>query len=159
MDKLDAALERLKTLEDLNAIANVLFSYAHFIDRGEVDQLIDLFTPNARFRARVLLPSGDFDKDMIDISGHEALRQFGERIFRNNSTPPNEGQVNVVSQPLITLNGDEATAWTYQTIVRGASGQREVTSFGRYQDVLVRCGDGRWRLQDRISEVENMKRA
>jgi ketosteroid isomerase-like protein len=158
MDKLDAILDRLRTLEDQNAIANVLFSYAHFIDRGEVDQLVDLFTPDARFRARVMLPSGEFDKDMIDISGREALRAFGARIFRNNTTPPNEGQVNVVSQPLITVEGDRATAWTYQTIVRGASGNREVTSFGRYQDVLVRCDDGRWRLQDRISEVENMKR-
>lgn len=148
--------DRVRRLEDIQAITEVLYRYAHYIDRGQFDDLIDLFVPDANFRVRKRSLQGGFEPDMVNFTGRDNIRPFAEGVYKHISVPPRSGQVNIISQPAITLDGDDATAMTYSTIVKGDTEGREVTSYGRYQDEFVRCGDGRWRIKVRVSEVESV---
>jgi len=147
--------ERIKRLEDIQAITETLYRYAHHIDRGEVEELLDVFVPDLRYRVRKRSVEGGFE-EMMDFSGAEAFRQFAQSVYQRISMPPKSGQVNVTTQPIITIDGDRATALTYQTIVKGDPEGREVTSYGRYRDELVRSSDGKWRIASRVSEVESV---
>ena len=147
--------ERIGRLEDIQAITEVLYRYAHHIDRGELDDFLEIFTPDLRYRVRMRNLEGGFD-DKADFTGRDALRQFAQMVYQSIWGPGKSGQVNVITQPLITWNGDTATALTYHTLVKGSTEGREVTSYGRYRDELRRCEDGKWRIASRIAEVESV---
>lgn len=147
--------ERISRLEDTQAITEVLYRYAHHIDRGEIDDFLEIFVPDLRYRVRMRNLEGGFD-DRVDFTGRARLRQFAEMVYQSIWGPSRSGQVNVITQPLITLNDDKATALTYHTLVKGDTKGREVTSYGRYRDELMRCADGKWRIASRIAEVESV---
>jgi hypothetical protein len=147
----NTADRRLLELEDRLAITDVLYRLAHHVDQNERELWLGLFTDPARFRAAVRRSAGASDAPyefLMDISGIEALREWNSSFH-----PEGESQMNIISQPLITIRGEEADAKTYFHRVLERNGQREIASHGRYIDRLVRCVDGRWRMADRIAEI------
>jgi hypothetical protein len=64
----------------------------------------------------------------------------------------------VVSQTRIALAGDAATAVSYLIRVDDAGGRMWLYSMGRYVDKLLRSTDGRWRIVERIVELEAVNR-
>jgi hypothetical protein len=96
--------QRIRALEDIQAITEVLYRYAHHIDRGELDEFLEIFTPDLRYRVRMRNLAGGFD-DMTSFTGREALRQFAQMVYQSIWGPGKSGQVNVISQPVITRSG------------------------------------------------------
>ena len=132
--------ERLRRLEDERDILQTLYLYGHSLDDGREDVFMDCWTPDAA----LLWP------DRAPIRGHAALRD----AFRAHSHAPLVWHKHLLMVPRVQLAGDRATVDSmFARFDRYASGPA-VRSFGRYLDVLLRCGDGRWRLQERVAERE-----
>ena len=61
----------------------------------------------------------------------------------------------MVWQPLIDVDGDEATCTSYGLALVDHDGTPVIKVFGRYRDELVREDDGTWRFRVRLFEVES----
>jgi hypothetical protein len=139
--EIDAVLRRLQVLEDERAILNTLYRYAHCIDYGLQDEWVDLFTEDGVYHRR---------GPNIRHEGREELRKF----IPTHTHAPQRYHKHVMVEPIITLNGDEATVVSYWTRLDDGPDGPYLLGFGRYHDRLVRCPDGRWRFKERAIERE-----
>lgn len=112
-----------------HAIRRTLAEYCQLLDDGRFDEWVEVFTEDG-----VLAVMGHVAR------GRAAVRQLIEPVQQSDA----RGR-HVLSEPLITVDGDTATAVTdYCFIARSL----QVTSAGRYHDTLVR-DDDRWRISVR----------
>lgn len=131
---------RLRSLEDERAILQTLYLYGHSLDDGREDVFMDCWKPDAVLHW----------PDRPPIAGEAALRA----AFRAHSHAPLAWHKHMLFLPRVRVEGDRAVVDSmFARLDRYASGPA-VRSFGRYRDVLLRCTDGRWRLQERIAERE-----
>jgi uncharacterized protein (TIGR02246 family) len=110
-------------------IRRTLATYCQTLDDGRWDEWADLFAEDVTFAVM-----GQVHR------GRDAVRGFIEPM----QGPDARGR-HLLSEPLITVDGDTATATTDYCFVTKAF---TVQSAGRYHDVLVRDGD-RWRFKVR----------
>jgi hypothetical protein len=135
-------LQRLQRIEDERAVLHTLHRYAHCIDYGLEDEWVDLFTEDGVYNR---FTTG------IRHEGREEIRKF----IPTHTRAPEKYHKHFMVEPIITLNGDEATAESYWARVDDGDSGPFILSFGRYRDHLVRCPDGRWRFKERRIEREN----
>jgi 3-phenylpropionate/cinnamic acid dioxygenase small subunit len=111
------------------AIRRTLAEYCQLLDDGRFDEWVEVF-------------SSDVTYAVMDqtVHGRAAVRQLIEPL-----QPPEDRGRHMLSEPLITVDGDRATATTDYCFVAPSL---RITSAGRYHDVLVR-EDGRWRISSR----------
>jgi hypothetical protein len=72
--------------------------------------------------------------------------------FRGHPHAPASWIKHCLIEPIVRLDGDAARVNSYYAKLVGEPWSSEgpkLATFGRYQDELVRCGDGRWRFQER----------
>ena len=119
------------TAEDNEAIREVLYRYCQYVDEGNPEAWASLFVED-----------GSFDVGMggEPCVGTEALRTFAS-VFR-----PGAG-LHVTANPVITVDGDEATAQSTVFVIGDADGP-SIGLAGRYDDRLRRDA-GSWRLVTR----------
>jgi 3-phenylpropionate/cinnamic acid dioxygenase small subunit len=110
-------------------IRRTLATYCQSLDDGRFDDWVDVFTDDVTFAVM-----GNV------FRGRDEVRGFIEPV----QGPDVRGR-HLISEPLITLDGDRARATTDYCFVTKAL---TVQSSGRYHDVLVRDGD-RWRISVR----------
>ncbi len=56
--------------------------------------------------------------------------------------------------PVIDIQGDGATATGMFAVINDSPNGPFIEVYGRYEDELVRLGDGTWRFKSRTSHVE-----
>ena len=135
--------QRLRRLEDEKAILETLYAYGHHLDYGLEDAWIDCWTEDA----------------VLDLPGRAFMRGHAELRagFRAHSHAPSMYHKHVVIAPMVTLNGDTATVSSmFARLDRYPEGPG-IRAFGRYRDRLVRCPDGRWRIRERLPEIEAVR--
>ena len=115
--------------DSLSDIRRLLAEYCQLLDDGHFDQWIDLFTTDIEFAVMGQL-----------FSGRDATRGFIEPSQQADARGKH-----MISEPLITVEGDTATATTDYAFVSQAL---TVMSCGRYYDEIVRQDD-RWRFARR----------
>lgn len=132
--------QRLRLLEDEQEILNTLYAYGHSLDYGlEADWL------NCWHEEAVLKwPNRE------PIKGHAVLTA----VFRHHTHAPAAYHKHIVVEPVLRIDGDQATAACYFARLDRYPSGPHARSFGRYIDKLVRCPDGRWRFMERIAERE-----
>lgn len=135
---------RLTLLEDERAILALLARYGHSIDYGLEADWVDCFTADGVFDVRRVDPAGERHV------GREALAAF----VADHTRAPAHLHKHVVVDPIVVVDGDEATAQSYFLRVDELRGAPVIRSFGRYHDRLARGGDGRWRIRERVADVE-----
>jgi ketosteroid isomerase-like protein len=144
----------LQRLEDEQSIRQTLHAYGHAIDYGREEEFVDCWTETA-----VLLwtPTPERDVGFLErrLVGREAIRE----AFREHTHAPDMFHKHLLFQPQIQLDGDRATVESGFARVDEGEGGPVLRSFGRYDDVLVRCEDGRWRFAQREAFIENTVRA
>lgn len=131
---------RLRRLEDLEEIRQLFVDYGNHLDRGDLEAYAELFTDDGEL---LLGPIGR-------ARGHEEIRRVMAGATRNSAGR----SWHLVTNPIIRLDGDEATTdvmWT--VIVPDASGRPTVGMMGRHRDVVVRR-EGRWRFLRREGLID-----
>jgi 3-phenylpropionate/cinnamic acid dioxygenase small subunit len=150
VDKLDDLLARLEAEREITA---VLYRYGDGLDQGHRQQFLDCFSSDAHYQVNMRLnPEGGFSFD-----GHEELGSY----FDGHTHAPDAFHKHVTVNPLITLDGDGDSSGAqvnsyFMRVDSPGAGPAVVLAAGRYIDRFARGEDGRWRIQSRDCEVENL---
>ena len=128
--------DRLRDLEDKQAIAEVLHAYCAYLDRMDLDELAALFT------ADCIVDYGP--EARLQSHGAGGLHHDLARMWRWARTSHH------LSNVIVTLDGDgeHAGAISYVIAWHERPDGSTATMMGQYQDRLVR-EDGRWRISRR----------
>jgi hypothetical protein len=113
------------------AVRQTIARYAHLVDRGRLDELVQLFSEDGTLEAG----------DLPAVHGRQAIREFLESTrTRLAARMPRPLIRHHVSSVQIDLVGrDAASAYSYFFVVT----ERGPDHWGRYRDRLVPV-DGRW---------------
>jgi len=134
----DSVAVRLQRLDDKEEIHQLLLDYGRHLDARD-------FVAYGRLFAR----DGEWVGGFGTASGGPAgIQAFMEKAM---GTAPNTAKnYHLLSNFVITVNGDAATAWSRWAFVVPGDRGAAIAQAGRYDDTLVREG-GRWRLKRRVA--------
>jgi ketosteroid isomerase-like protein len=134
--------ERIRRLEDLEAIRDLFHAYRKLLDRRDLIGYSQLFTDDAEWHGGSMRASG----------GPPAiLAMLRERYLPDEPADDRHLVVN----PVIEVDGDHAHATsTYVVVGRAADGEPELRMVGEYVDELRRCENGHWRFARRQARVD-----
>jgi uncharacterized protein (TIGR02246 family) len=125
-------------LEERLAIEDLFVRYTTALDRGDVETLVDCFTPG-----------GSLDSPAVGShAGHAAIRAFAERFAAFNKR--GSQLRHVISNLAAEIDGDRAHATCYLLNILTRDGESRQLAPGRYECDLVKSGDGHWRFQRRV---------
>lgn len=140
MDDQASLAQRLRRLEDLDEIRQLFVDYGRHLDAGDVEAYAELFADDGEI---LLGPIGR-------AKGRPAIVELMTKVRERARTP----SFHLVTNPVIRLDGDRATAEVLWTVIRpDAEGKLEVAMFGRHLDELVR-ERGRWRFAKRRGKID-----
>lgn len=145
---------RVEHLEAERAIQRTLYRYGHAIDYGDEPTWVGLFLPDATYELRYRLDGGENGGEGARVrlfQGHDEIAGF----VAGHTRAPSFFHKHVLVEPMITVDGDRATAVSYFERLDEIDGDRRIKAFGRYLDDLERCPDGRWRFRRRLAEIES----
>ncbi len=143
---LEALTARLKTLEDRAAILDTLHNYGHALDYGDVGKLMDCFTQDTV--REIHRPDGTVNR----WEGAAGTREFAT----THSHAPAKYHKHLVLNAVVDINGDTAEVSSYMFRFDAGKGEKShVWGMGRYLDTMRRDADGRWRILQRITWIED----
>ena len=132
----DALEARLRRLEDLEEIRDLLNAYGRTLDEKDAPGYAALFAEDAEWSG------GGYS-----ASTRAGIQQMVERLFANN--PPPTGSSHVMTSMMIELDCDAAKSWCrWMLVIPGPDGKPTIRVAGRYMDDLARI-DGRWKFKTR----------
>lgn len=138
--------ERLRRLEDLEAIRRLFMEYKVVLDRQDFAAYADLFAED-----------GEFVAGPGVAKGRAAIREMVEAMPASGLLRAPGDDYHVIVNPLINLDPaapDRATAeltWLY--VVKGDDGGPKLAKLGHYNDTLTREA-GRWRFLRREAPAD-----
>jgi uncharacterized protein (TIGR02246 family) len=136
-------LARLQRLEDLAEIERLFYEYRRHLDARDMYAYSRLFCEDGEWTGRT-----------GQAVGPDAIQAMLEANLTPNPPAPAATSWHIVSNPLIDLDGDGATASTTWALIRRADGDEpKVVLLGHYEDVLAR-EDGRWKFKRRQAHVD-----
>ena len=129
---------RLQRLEDMEEIRTVLLDYGRFLDARDLAAYSRLFAKD-----------GEWVGGFGSVKSPAEIQAFMEK---NLGTAPNRTNTfHILSNFVIDVKGDTATAWSRWTFVTpGADGKPVISQSGRYDDTFVR-EDGHWKFKRRVA--------
>jgi uncharacterized protein (TIGR02246 family) len=132
----DASLAaRLKVFEDKAEIEALLLDYGRYLDSRDFTGYASLFAKDGQW-------IGGFGT----VPAAE-IKAFMEKAMGTQNTAKN---YHLLSNFVITVKGDTATAWSrWAFVVPGQQGAA-IAQAGRYDDELVR-ENGRWKFKKRVA--------
>ena len=137
-----AALTPLERIEIRIALEDLNTAFTHHLDHNEVDALVDLFTDDVLYT-------------------HGARRSDGraevERLFRNRAAAGPRTSRHLYSGLKLDIESRERATGTSVCMTFGQDGLPPLAPalpilVADFNDVYVRCGDGRWRFRERHIE-------
>ncbi|MBI4521411.1 MAG: nuclear transport factor 2 family protein [Gemmatimonadetes bacterium] len=128
---------RVKRLEDREQIAQLLVDYGRHLDSRDLAAYAALFAEEGEW-------AGGFGT----VKGRRNIQAFMEKSL---GTDPNRGgSYHVMSNFVITVKGDTATAWSRWTFIVPGERGAAVSQAGRYDDTFIR-EKGAWKFQRRVA--------
>ena len=124
------------TLEEKEAIRDLLATYCFLLDSGELDKWAELFTED-----------GTFDVGALGkAQSREGIKEFISRV--RLTTGRVHGIKHCTLNSIIRVTGIEARADSYVLVVRDSGQKIDTALAGRYEDLIVKQGDA-WRFKVR----------
>ena len=134
---------RLQRLEDIAEIDRLIVDYARHLD-----------TRDLHAYSRLFCADGEWSGNTGYAQGPDAIQAMLEERLPPNPPAPGPTSRHVVSNPVIDVDGDSATASvTWALIRRGEHDEPRLALLGHYDDVLAR-EDGRWRFKSRRAHID-----
>ena len=132
-----SAETRLRALEDKEQIAQLLIDYGRHLDSRDLAAYAALFAADGEW-------IGGFGK----VAGRANIQVFMEKSL---GTGPNRGgSYHIMSNFVIAVKGDTATAWSRWTFVTPGERGATIAQAGRYDDTFVR-ENGAWKFKRRVA--------
>lgn len=136
----DAIAQRLQRLEDLEQIRQLFVDYGHYLDQRDFESYAELFCEDGEL---LLGPIGR-------VQGRAAIRQHMHDVLAGAGG----GSYHLVTNPRVSIDGDEARAEVMWSVVSpGPDGRPVMSMLGRHRDVLVREA-GRWLFRRREGHID-----
>lgn len=128
---------RVQRLEDIEEIRVLLLNYGRYLDAHDFAAYSHLFAKD-----------GEWVGGFGSVRGPAAIQAFMEK----NIPGPNRGNTyHLLSNFVIDVHGDTATAWSRWAYVTPNAEQRPaMAQAGHYDDTLVREG-GHWKFKRRVA--------
>jgi hypothetical protein len=135
------AAARIQRLEDIEEIRTLLLDYGRLLDARDLPAYSRLFAKD-----------GEWVGGFGSAKGPAAIQAFMEK---NLGSGPNRGNTyHILSNFVIDVQGDKATAWSrWAYITPAADGKPVINQGGHYDDTLVR-ENGHWRFQRRVASTD-----
>lgn len=132
--------ERLRRMEDVEAIRNLLVAYGRNFDKRDFAAYANLFAKDGVWVGGTGAAQS--------YQGPDAIRAMGEKGYPPSVFP---GAYHLMSNFAIELTGpDTAQAWSRWTfVVNGVHNEPVIFRGGFYEDAFVR-EDGRWKFKRRV---------
>lgn len=128
---------RIQRLEDTEEIRRLLLNYGRYLDARD-------FAAYSRLFAR----DGEWVGGFGTVKGPAAIQAFMEK---NIPGPNRDHNYHLLTNFVIDVHGDTATAWSRWTfVVPGPDKRPAMAQGGRYDDTLVR-EDGHWKFKRRVA--------
>jgi uncharacterized protein (TIGR02246 family) len=135
--------ERLRALEDREAIHRLFMAYAAALDARDMEAYAALFARD-----------GEWWGGTGYARTPDGIRSMLEERLGPNPPAPGPTHRHVISNEQIELDGDSATAVSTWSLVTRAEGDVPAfTLLGTYRDTLVR-EDGQWRFASRKAHID-----
>jgi uncharacterized protein (TIGR02246 family) len=126
---------RTQRIEDVQEIERLLLTYGRTLDARDFKAYSSLFAKD-----------GVWSGGTGTVQGPAAIQALMQKAIPGPNTAHN---YHVLSNFVIDVNGDTATAWSrWQFMVPGPNNTAVAAQSGRYDDTLVR-EDGRWKFKRR----------
>lgn len=146
---LEGLTRRVETLESESSIMKTLYRLAITLDYGDNAAWLDCFVPDAVFE---MVEVNETDRVVrVRHTSRDALAAF----IPGHTHAPEHFHKHLVADPLIEVDGDSARCTSYLTRIDKGENGPVFWSFGRYLDSFTKCDDGRWRVAERVIEVES----
>lgn len=128
------------SIEDWIGINDLFTKYATALDHGDVETIVDCFTPEGVVDSPVM---GSF-------TGHAAIREFAERNAKLHVTGVQ--MRHVISNVMMDVEGNRARASCYLLNYLTRDGRSELISPGEYDCRLVKSD--KWRFDYRLVKLD-----
>lgn len=138
LDELEA---RIRKIEDVEAIKQLMWNYSYWLDYGEFDKVIDCFTDDAKLDVQT---RGELGKDDATLNyaceGREAIRDFYNLVRHGKDR---FSASHLILNPVVAVEGDKATGTFY--LLEPTAIVRAMWGHGRYDLEFVRVA-GDWKI-------------
>ena len=132
--------QRLRRLEDLQAIHQLFIDYGHHLDSGNFSSYAALFAEDGEV--------------MLGPMGRAKGRAEIEALMTKTLQGRTGESFHLITSPVVQLDGDRASSEVMWTVLaRGDEGRPVVTMLGRHKDELVR-ENGSWKFLRRSGLVD-----
>jgi hypothetical protein len=132
---------RLQQVEDHISIERVLLEYGRALDRRDFAVYSQLFAAN-----------GEWSGSLGTFRGPAAIKAAMEQSFKDSKADAVPTNFHVLTNAIIDVKGDQATAWSKWTFMRTVEGKPLVALAGQYEDSLIREG-GKWKFLRRTAQT------
>jgi hypothetical protein len=145
-DTVEARLARLEKqvqeLQDRAEIEQLLMTYGRDLDGRDFGAYSRLFASNGDW-------SGNLDGKHVTFTGPAEIKAAMEKAFARPTNSPKPAQnFHLLTNAIIDVDGDRATAVSKWTFVMVSNGKPVMMNSGRYDDTLIR-EDGHWKFLHR----------
>jgi uncharacterized protein (TIGR02246 family) len=131
----DSVAARLQRFEDKAEIEALLLDYGRSLDARDFATYASLFAKDGQWIGGFgTVPAAD-------------IKAFMEKAMGTENTAKN---YHLLSNFVITVTGDTATAWSRWAFVVPGERGAAISQAGRYDDALVR-ENGRWKFKKRVA--------
>jgi hypothetical protein len=134
---------RMQRLEDRDAIRDLLVTYGRLLDKKDLAGYSKLFAED-----------GVWEGGIGSATGPQGIYGMLEKVYRRVAPGRYGSDYHIMSDFIITLDGNSATSWSRWTwIVEGEEGKPVAQRSGHYEDDLVKEGN-QWKFQHRLTVTE-----